>query len=227
MDPLIRSARVDPLRTRLSEVRSDPQPDRAQTLRDEIESRLRAQLFQEAQEQYESARAKGLADGRASAIAEARTKASEELRRALETLNENLRTSLSAMQSAHQAAMSKLESSVGEVAFAAVCRLVSEQSASKAFVLGIVERTCAELRADLSATVRLHPRDIHVVRELLQERELRVDSLGLRVVPDESLELGGCVIEAASGQYDGGLESQLRRLHAILTGTALESGQKG
>lgn len=226
MDPLIRSARLDPLRTRLSEVSSsrapdlEPRPVRSQleTLKGEIETRLRAELTAQAQEQYAAARAQGLADGRTAAIAEAKKAASEEFRRAIDTLRENVNAAMSAMEKAHRAALHKLEVSVGEVSFAAICRLVGEQAASRSFVLSVVERTCAQLRTDIDVTARLHPRDIGILRELLQERELRVRSLGLKVVPDESLELGGCVIEASSGLYDGGLESQLRRLHAILTG---------
>lgn len=188
--------------------------------RGEIESQLRAELAAQAQEQYETAHALGLADGRADAIAEARKGASEELRQATETLTAKVQGAMSALEKAHQGALLKLEASVGEVAFAALCRLVSEATVSQHFVLGLVERTCAQLRADLNATARLHPRDIEVLRELLEGQELRVHSIGLTVVPDESLGLGGCVIEAASGQYDGGLESQLRRLHSILTGAA-------
>jgi len=105
----------------------------------------------------------------------------------------------------------------GEVAFAAVCHLVGRQAATRPFVLGLVEQICRQLRTDVRAMARMHPCDIDTLRELLQDGELRVHSLGLEVVPDESLELGGCVIEAASGRYDGALEGQLRRLHAVLT----------
>jgi flagellar assembly protein FliH len=225
MEPLNRSVRLDPLRTRLSEVRSGR--SQLEVLTGEIESRLRAELAAHAQEQYETAHAQGLADGRAAAIAEAKKGASEELRRTIGTLAENAHAAINALEKAHRAALQKLEVSVGEVAFASVCHLVGQQAASRSFVASIVERTCAQLRADINVTARLHPRDIDILRELLQQQELRVGSLGVRVVPDESLELGGCVIEAASGQYDAGLESQLLRLHAILSGAPPEPAMTG
>ena len=101
-----------------------------------------------------------------------------------------------------------------------MCRLAGEQSAARGFVRGLVEQTCAGLRADSSATARMHPRDIRTLGDLLGGPlgdVYRVHSIGLELRPDESLALGGVVLEAASGRYDGGLETQLRRLHAVLT----------
>ena len=229
MDTLIRSAQVAPLRTRLSETRAAgadaasaaQQSAQAQldALRSEIEKQVRSEWASQMQKLYDSERERAHADGYADGMAEANAAAAKELEQARGELQTKVNSALSAMEQAHWAALVKLESSVGEVAFAAVCRLVSWLATSQEFVLGLVEHTCDQLRADVSATVRLHPRDIETLRGLMHDQELRVNSLGLKVVPDESLQLGGCVIEAASGQYDGGLETQLRRLHAVLAGT--------
>lgn len=223
MDTLIRSTRLAPVRTRLSDVRalseeteeerSPPQSDR-DLLRRQVEEQLRSELSAELREfraaEYERLQAEGYAEGLA--------KAQETVANEVARVQEKLTSALSAMELAHTAALSKLEASVGEVAFAAICRFVRNQAVSAELVLGIVEQTCAQLRADVIASVRLHPRNVRVLSELLQENgEIKLRSLGLRVIPDESLEPGGCVVEAASGQYDGGLESQLRRLHAVLT----------
>jgi flagellar assembly protein FliH len=96
-----------------------------------------------------------------------------------------------------------------------VCHFVGRHLAAEEFVLGLVGQTCAQLRAE-TATARLHPRDAALLGELLEGDVLRIQSIGLKLVPDESLALGGCVVEAASGTFDGGLENQLRRLHAAL-----------
>jgi len=126
------------------------------------------------------------------------------------------------MAQAHAAALAALESSVGELAFAAVCRLVGHCAASEEFVLGLVRHTCALLHGEVRATLRLHPRDVALLRGRLQgqgtpDLELQLRSLALQVIPDATLALGGCVVEAASGHYEGGLDGQLRRLHAVLT----------
>jgi flagellar assembly protein FliH len=230
MDALIRSARLAPHRTRLSEAPAGrsrgtdaaSQPDEAlsaaESMRAAVEKQVRDELALHLQKLHESERARGYADGYADGLNEAQVAAMKELAQTHEQLRAEMEGALCALEQAHRAALAILQSSVGEVAFAAVCRLVGQKAGSRELVLDLVERTCAQLRGDVLATARLHPRDIQVLQELLQDRELRVRSLGLKVFPDEALELGGCVIEAASGQYDGGLEGQLRRLHAVLAG---------
>jgi flagellar assembly protein FliH len=110
-----------------------------------------------------------------------------------------------------------LELAVGEVSFASICRVVGERAVTREFVEGLVEQVCVELKAESYATARLHPRDIETLRELFDGEALRVAALRLEIVPDESLELGGCVIETAAGAFDAKLENQLRRLHELLT----------
>lgn len=238
MDALIRSAQLAPARTRLhtGRVQGEQMTSRAGTdkvsrapeeiLREEIEQRVRAQLSAQLQDLYEAERQRGQADGYAAGLAAAGEAATKGLESARGELLEQVDRALTALADAHQAALAQLQANVGEVAFAAVCRLLGRQAPTQALVLTVVEQTCARLRTDSNAILRLHPRDIRTLNELLHDGELRLKSLSLRLVPDESLRLGGCVVEAASGQYDGGLESQLRRLHAVLTGGS-ETGVQG
>ena len=206
MDALIRSVKLDPSRTRLSERRPSPAPDTRAMLRKEIESQLREELRRQVEEQHASARAQGLADGLADARAAAAAEATQ-----------HVCTAIAALEKTNEAAFQKLETGIGEIAFAAVCRILGEELATRDSVLKIVKQTCAALRAESTGSVRLHPRDIAVLRDCLHNDELQLPSVALKLIPDESLELGGCVVEAASGHYGGDLEGQLRRLHAILT----------
>jgi flagellar assembly protein FliH len=233
MDALIRHAQLASIRTRLSAAHAgridaaleegalhSPQAT-PHALRDEIERQVRSELTEQMQRLYESERTRACEAGLAAAVAEAKAAAAEELTNSRRELEARVDSALAAMAVAHRSALAQLASSVGEVAFAAVCKLLGRQAPSREFVLSLMEQTCAELRADVTATARLHPRDIRTLGELLKDQELRLHSIGLKVIPDESLRLGGCFIEAASGQYDGGLECQLIRLHAVLTGDAV------
>lgn len=235
MDPLIRSAQLAPLRMRLSETRAakvqgsgpvDAGASReeiqvpASVPREEIERQVRAEMTVQSQKLYEAERQRAHEEGYAAGLAAANAAAADELAKIHGKLQTKLDGAVAALEGAHQTALARLESSVGEVAFAVVCRFVGEKATSESFVLGLVEQACAQLRTDASATARLHPRDIGTLHGLLDNSELRIQSLGLKLVADESLQLGGCIIEAASGQYDAGLENQLRRLHAVLTQTA-------
>jgi flagellar assembly protein FliH len=243
LDALIRAARIAPKRTRLSEVRGATPPDGAPTavssgasqavtrplrdiLREEIEREVRAELADEARELYEAERARAEAEGHAAGLAAARASSDEAVARMREELKATAATALAALERAHKSAMARLELSVGEVAFVSICRIIGERALSREFVEALVEQVCAELRSEPVAVARLHPRDIEVLRELFEGDELRVAALAFEVVPDESLELGGCVVEAASGTFMGDLEGQLRRLHALLTQSSAESEER-
>jgi flagellar assembly protein FliH len=224
MDALIRSAQLASARTRLSEARAvsvaptlNPSPE-SESPRAALERQLRAEITAELKKHYDAALADAREEGYADGAAAGREDAARELARERAELREEVERAVAALEQAHESSWFQLHASVGEVAFAAVCRLVGEQSQSPAFVLSLVENTCARLRAEAVATARLHPRDINTLREVLSDERLHLRSLSLNVVADESLELGGCRIEAASGHFDGSLNTQLRRLYDVLTG---------
>jgi flagellar biosynthesis/type III secretory pathway protein FliH len=228
MGPLIRSASLAVARRRLSEVHEAGGQDATrlgpvvQTLaakeavRREIEQQVREELTSQVQEVLHIERQRAYVEGHERGLAQGREDAAAEVAKDRETLSLQVRGALAALERAHEVVLTKLESNVGEVAFAAVCRLLSRELLSRSLVIGIVEKTCSLLRTETFATARLHPKDIEILRELTVGEELQVQGVRLHLVPDESLRLGGCVVEAASGRFDGGLESQLRRLHAVL-----------
>jgi len=234
MEALIRPARLDTVRMRLSDppsgaALSDAKPSEAQALRAalraEIEQALRDEFTAQAEARYDSELERARVEGAAAGLAEAKAAAWSEFQKTLATVEADASSALSAMMVAHQAVLARLEASVGEVTFAAVCRLVGIKASAPELVFSLVEQTCAQLRAESVASARMHPRDIEALRQMLQapalqDNELRLQSLSLTLIADESLALGGCVVEAASGRYDGGLESQLRRLHEVLVGQA-------
>jgi len=226
MDALIRAAQLAPFRMRLSESRlpaavavhpaaaaESPRQQHLAALRDEIEKQVRAEMSANLQQLHEAERARA----RAAGLEDARQVAAEEVTSVRAELRAQLDASLAALERAHADVLARIESSVGEVAFAAVCRFVGHKAASVEFVTGLVGEACAQLRAETTATARLHPRDVELLSDELEGRLLRMQSVGLTLVRDESLSLGGCVVETSAGRFDGGLESQLRRLHAVLT----------
>jgi flagellar assembly protein FliH len=219
MDALIRAARIAPARRLLSEARPAPPPkaagtatpSRESTLRAEIEQQVRAEASAELRRLAQVERERAQAEG----VAAARDLVAAQIENLRAQTRADVDAALTVLERAHAAALAKLESSVGEIAFAAVCRFVGSQAGSKEFVRALVEQACASLRTETLATVRLHPRDVAMLD--LEDGAIRVRGLCLAVVPDESLALGGCIVEAASGKLDGGLESQLARLRAALT----------
>lgn len=223
MDALIRSATLTTDRLRLGHPTRAPAASAAveqspvQALREQIERQVRGELEQRLREILDSERAAARTDGYANGLAEGRAAAAAESSKLQQQLQERFANVISALERNHAAGWERLQAAAGEIAFTAVCRLVGRKAASEQFVLGLIEQACVPLRMETSAAIRMHPRDLQLLRDLLHEGELRVRGLGLKVIADESLQIGGCVIESATGEYDGGLEQQLRRLHAIVT----------
>jgi len=213
MDALIRSAWLAPSRTRLSDSRPVVE---VESLRTQIERELRAEITAQAQKLYEEERKRAHADGYADGIADAKHTADEMLKQQRQSIEDRVATLLSAMEQQHRLALSNLQADAGEIAFAAVCRLVGNSIAAQPFVMGLIEQACAQLRGDEVATVRLHPRDIELLGERVRNGKLRIRCFVLDVTPDESLTLGGCVLDASTGQYDASLDGQLGRLHQLL-----------
>lgn len=171
-------------------------------------------------EGLEQGRAKGLEEGRAAGreqgCAEALRQLEARARAARARHDERLEQALAALGRAQQEAERRLESAVGEVAFAAVCRLVGEALPTRAWIAGSVETVCAELRGEAQATVRLHPRDLALI-DPRGSGELRLGGRVLRLAGDPSLTPGGCLLDLpGGGGLDATLETRLERLRAAL-----------
>jgi flagellar assembly protein FliH len=244
MDALIRAARIAPKRTRLSEARGASTPDGNPTaassdvsraaarplrdvLREEIEREVRAEIAEEARRSFEAGRAQAETEGYEAGLTAARASSEQAVARTREELKATAATALAALERAHKSAMARLELSVGEVAFVSICRIIGERATSREFVEALVEQVCAQLPSESVAIARLHPRDIEILRELFEGNELRVAALALKVISDESLDLGGCVLETHSGSYVADLDGQLRRLHALLTHPSTAAEERG
>jgi flagellar biosynthesis/type III secretory pathway protein FliH len=222
MDAVIRSAAVAPVRARLPvhpprpvDQRPDPVAQRAQ-----LERALRAELAVEAGRVLDAERARAREEGRAAGLADAELATQAAVSEAEQKAAASAATTLAALSAAHERAVAQFERSVGEIAFAALCRLLAEQVPPQDLVHASVRRTCAELRGDATAVARLHPEDVETIQRWTDGGGLR--GIGLTVVGDATVDRGGCVLDAPSGRYDGGLDSQLRRLHQALTARAGE-----
>jgi flagellar assembly protein FliH len=168
----------------------------------------------------EQGRAKGLEEGRtagrAQGCAEALRHLEARARAARARHEERLEQALASLGRAQQEAERRLESAVGEIAFAAVCRLVGEALPTRAWIAGSVETVCAELRGGAQATVRLHPRDLALI-DPRGSGELRLGGRVLRLAGDPSLTPGGCMLDLLpGGGLDATLETRLARLRDAL-----------
>jgi flagellar assembly protein FliH len=240
MDAVIRSVRLAPMRARLSDlvpagtrmsshgadadVDSSPAPlspcalpDLRTQVRAELRDETAAQVLKLSAAERERARQQGYEEGMAAAGSAAQHALAQEIKE----FREQARLAIKLLEQTYEHAVNDLKLCVGDVAFAAICRIAGAKAVSQAFVQGVVDQTCLELRTDEQATVRLHPRDLGVLRHLCErtkpgELVMRMRSLTLTLVPDESIALGGCIVDTPGGRRDGSLKTQLQRLHATL-----------
>lgn len=107
-----------------------------------------------------------------------------------------------------------------EVAYAAVCQLLGQDSMQPEIVQALVTQAVAQCREQQGLTVRLHPRDL----ELLQACAPSPVLAGMALQADATLTCGGCMIDGLYGSLDARLERQLERLRAVLLGFRQATG---
>jgi len=188
--------------------------DELERMRADIGRAVRADIEQEIAGVAAQQRERARAAGREAGLSEGRLAAQQELAALRTEEQAATRRALEALRSAHRQALAQLEAAVGEVAFAAVCRIAGSAAMTRAFVMGIVQQACSRLPGDLPVSVRLHPRDLATLGKSAGE-VLTVDATGIQLIADDSLALGGCVVES-TGRIDATLSTQLTRLHELL-----------
>jgi len=103
-----------------------------------------------------------------------------------------------------------------EVVYEAVCKLLGQALASREGVVAAVREVVRRARERSRLTLRVSPSDHAAIREHLDTVLEGLDAGQVELVPDERVELGGCLIESPSGSLDGRLEVQLANLRQAL-----------
>lgn len=193
----------------------DPAAELA-ALKRQIEAELRAGLQAEVKRLVDAQREEAYRQGYAAGHAEGGAAAEKEAAQREAQRQAQWEALAASLCEAHEAAVQRLREDIGTLAFAALSRVLGEQAAAGVAVLGAVESVCREARVDRRAVARLHPRDIALLAPSGATLTLANGTL-LDLVGDESIVLGGCIVESEAGQFDGTLDTQLRRLHSVLT----------
>ena len=110
---------------------------------------------------------------------------------------------------AKAAVLADAEDDVVELAFAALCRILGEQGATREGVLAMVAQCAIGARERDQVGVRLHPDDFALLGAAGVHQA--------RFSPDPGIVLGGCIVDSATGELDARLETQLERLADTLS----------
>jgi flagellar assembly protein FliH len=160
------------------------------------------QLRQQAEEQgYKAGMARGLQEGTSR----------------IKTETQRLSGIAGALQQQWVSRMEEAENMLVEVAFASVTRILGDRLATRDGVVAVVRQVLIQVaEARRSVTVRLAPGDFELLGE--EGRRLLSENGGaqIKLVADDRVKLGGCLLDTDHGGLDGRLEMQLERLKEAL-----------
>jgi flagellar assembly protein FliH len=153
-------------------------------------------------EAYETARDDGFALGKKQGVERADAERKE---KALE-----LKATIESATQSRDRILKTNQDVLAEVVFAAVVRMLGRGSASIDAIRHIVAEATSDLGASSLLRLRVARRDVELVKALVVE--LFGDGHPCEVVADDSVALGGCILEQENGSLDARLETQLDAL---------------
>ncbi len=172
-----------------------------------------------------------LAEARAEAEQKVKEAYAEGKRRGIESGEEEFRTSVgqaadimeqvvAALEESRKEFLDELEPQLARLAQAVAARILTYEASHSEDVVRQMARAVLESVLDQEqVTLRVHPGDLDVLgayrEELLRTFE-RIKQLEL--IPDESVESGGCVAETSTLVVDGQLATRLQRVIDHLMG---------
>ncbi|MGD8454320.1 MAG: FliH/SctL family protein [Phycisphaerae bacterium] len=175
-----------------------------------------------AQQAEQEGHTRGLAEGRAEGEKQARKEthatAVKEARAQVAALVEALRAAVGEFEQSKRRLLAVAESGLIDLALAIarrVCKL--EAGASTDTAVGNARQLLEMVQHTGDAELRVHPREHEGLQELAADFLEETGRLGhVRIVPDESVSAGGCVLTTPTGEIDARIETQLDRIAAAL-----------
>jgi len=147
-------------------------------------------------------------------------KGEAEARRLLQAQIDRFQGLAAQLAQARTAVLAEAEDGIVELAFAALCRILGEQAASRDGVRAMVAHCAADVREREQVGIRLHPDDVALLGDVAGQP--------VRVSADPGIVLGGCIVDSAKGTLDARLDIQLARLaETLLAVRAARRGGEG
>lgn len=107
-----------------------------------------------------------------------------------------------------------LEDTAVEVVFEATCKILGANMIDREGVMAVVKQVISHARERERLSIRVSPADFKVLSPC--QNELFAGMVECELLADERVALGGCLLEAAGGNLDGRLETQLQQFREVL-----------
>jgi len=167
-----------------------------------------AQIKSEAEAARELGRQRGLQEGRAAGQEESRQAFAGELAR--------VRSVAGKLSDVLASGIDGTEDLAVAIAFEAICKVLGESAVTVEGVRAQVRQAAACAKSKERLVVRLHPADLSALRDAGALNATLSTEKAVSWVADNSIELGGCVVETDGGGLDARLETQIERMRATL-----------
>lgn len=139
----------------------------------------------------------------------------EQARAELKAERDSIAAVLESVHAQGQRYLQQLEDSNVEIIFAAVSKMVARVAGDADYLRDLVREQLKQLAAPGAVVVRVAPADFQALAEQ-EDADAKNLSDNLRFVPDDHIQLGGCIIEAERGGLDARLEIQLQQFKEML-----------
>ena len=186
----------------------DADAQRTRDLVEQVRRSILTQIKSEAEAARELGRQRGLQEGRAAGREESQQAFAAELAR-VRSLAGKLSDSLAS-------GIGGMEDLAVAIAFEAVCKVLGEAAMTEEGVRAQVRQAAAHAKNKECLVVRLHAADLSALRAAGALNSILPPGKTVSWVADDSIELGGCVVETDGGGLDARLETQIERMRTAL-----------
>jgi len=164
-------------------------------------------------EGIEQGRKEGFKQGFSSGTATAEKAADEKMANLFKEKSRDIEKLLSTMSNAIDRSMQSLEQSSSDIAFEALIKIIGHADHYQDIARRAVEQVLSQIRTGTQVKVRLHSSDMQLIQAF------SAFPPDIAFVADDSLSIGGCLVESPFGVVNASLETQLKALRTILDST--------
>lgn len=145
--------------------------------------------------------------------------AKRQIAASLESVQASLTSALDGIQLHRERALREWEQAVVGLSLKIAERIVRQTLPRQPEIVpGLVQEALQLVGGAVRVQLRLNPEDVEFLRTEASEMWESLEARELKIVPDEKITRGGCVVQTLHGEIDARLETQLSRIASELLG---------
>jgi flagellar assembly protein FliH len=161
----------------------------------------------------EQARELGLQRG----LQEGRIKGNEESVKSADAEITRLRMLVASLSQVLETQIAAVEDVTVAIAFEAICKVLGQNAVTRDGIVAVVRQAATHAIHTEKIMARINPDDLKLLRTTGVLDDTLPSGMPISWVSDETVLVGGCVLETDSGELDARLETQIEQLRATIT----------